>query len=192
MASPLRHTRRRTSWVAWPTGLRARTASAEDASSTATATTEVCEPSRPNIRIYINTAECEPNTTPQTSKYTAPTSRQIPSPSRPPRRKPASPSSTTHAHPPVAEDSDAAAAQSLAVDADSGVGLRSVEGGAPSSASAAVAAETSTTTAVDVVAGAAVALAGGTTSRSATVMRRCRSSLSGLSWRRLTSRAWPS
>jgi hypothetical protein len=40
-ACRLRPTPRRTSWVAWPTGLRARTASGEDASSTATATTGV-------------------------------------------------------------------------------------------------------------------------------------------------------
>jgi hypothetical protein len=36
-----RLTRKPTSWVAWPTGLRVKTASGEDASSTATATTGV-------------------------------------------------------------------------------------------------------------------------------------------------------
>jgi hypothetical protein len=78
------------------------------------------------------------------------------------------------------------------VDADNAAARPNAEGAAPSSAWAAAA--DSSTIAVAVVEEVAedAASAGETTSLSATVMRRFRSSLSGLSWRRLTSLAWPS
>jgi hypothetical protein len=78
------------------------------------------------------------------------------------------------------------------VDGDSGADRHSVEGEAPSSVLVAVA-DSNMTAVVDVVEAAEdVVLAGETTSPSATVMRQFRSSLSGLSWRRLTSLAWAS
>jgi hypothetical protein len=78
------------------------------------------------------------------------------------------------------------------VDADSGEDQHSVEGGAPSSVLVAVE-ETNTTAVVDVVEAVEdVVSAGEMTSPSATVMRLCRSSLSGRSWRRLTSLVWAS
>ena len=78
------------------------------------------------------------------------------------------------------------------VGADSVVDQHSVEDGVPSSASVVEVDSSTTTSAAVVVVEGDVVSAGGTTSPSATVMRLFRSSLSGTSWRRLTSLVWPS
>jgi hypothetical protein len=95
--------------------------------------------------------------------------------------------STTHEHQPEAEDLDVEAALFSGDEEDSGVDRRNAEGGAPSSVLVVVVDSNTTTSAVVVAEEEDAALVGGTTSPSATVMRLFRSSLNGMSWRRLTS-----
>jgi hypothetical protein len=80
----------------------------------------------------------------------------------------------------------------LAADADSEAARHNVEDGAPSSVLAAVADNMTTSGAASVVDVEDAVSVGETTSPNVTAMLQFRSSLSGLSWRRLTFLVWAS